>query len=100
VNPPFEEGITEMSLLSSTTVEHERKVAAWQKAQIVPGYDSNVHRKDSYGWWIAWIEYGKQSEYGWEIDHIVPLSRGGSDAEINLQALHWKSNRSKSDKFR
>ena len=34
-----------------------------------------------------------------EIDHIIPVSKGGHTAEENLQTLCWKCNRSKSDKI-
>lgn len=34
-----------------------------------------------------------------EIDHIVPIAKGGLTAENNLQTLCWKCNRSKSDKL-
>lgn len=34
-----------------------------------------------------------------EIDHIVPVSKGGCTVEDNLQTLCWKCNRSKSDKI-
>lgn len=34
-----------------------------------------------------------------EIDHIIPISKGGCTAEENLQTLCWKCNRSKSDKI-
>lgn len=34
-----------------------------------------------------------------EIDHIVPLSRGGITSEDNLQTLCWKCNRSKGAKI-
>jgi len=88
-----------MSLLGSSNTEYARKAGAWQKALIVPGYDPSVFRKDRFGWWIAWGEYGKLSEYGWEIDHTLPVALGGSEAPANLQALHWKCNRSKSDRF-
>ena len=34
-----------------------------------------------------------------EIDHIVPVSKGGQTTEDNLQTLCWKCNRAKSDKL-
>ena len=33
-----------------------------------------------------------------EVDHIVPVSRGGMSAEGNLQTLCWRCNRTKSNK--
>jgi len=32
------------------------------------------------------------SPYGWEIDHIFPVSRGGLDVFPNVRALHWRNN--------
>jgi hypothetical protein len=57
--------------------EMVRKV--WAKGRIVPGYDPRYVRKDCCGAWISWSEYGKQTESGWEIDHIRPVSANGSD---------------------
>jgi adenylate kinase family enzyme len=34
-----------------------------------------------------------------EIDHIIPVSKGGRTVESNLQTLCWKCNRTKSDKI-
>lgn len=34
-----------------------------------------------------------------EIDHIIPVAKGGRTAEDNLQTLCWKCNRAKSDKI-
>ena len=34
-----------------------------------------------------------------EIDHIIPVARGGETVEDNLQTLCWKCNRAKSDKI-
>ncbi len=34
-----------------------------------------------------------------EIDHIIPVSKGGLTSEENLQTLCWKCNRAKSDKI-
>ncbi len=32
---------------------------------------------------------------GWEVDHIKPITRGGSDTTVNQQALNVSVNRSK-----
>ena len=34
-----------------------------------------------------------------EIDHIIPISKGGYTKEENLQTLCWKCNRAKSNKI-
>ena len=34
-----------------------------------------------------------------EIDHIIPVSKGGTTTEENLQTLCWKCNRAKSNKL-
>nr|WP_299752405.1 HNH endonuclease signature motif containing protein [uncultured Tateyamaria sp.] len=36
---------------------------------------------------------------GWQVDHIKPTSKGGSDSRRNLQALQTAANRRKSDKI-
>lgn len=49
---------------------YEREVIAsvWECAEIVPGTDSVIWRKDEYGAWIHRADYGRRaSEFGWEI---------------------------------
>ncbi len=68
---------------------------AWNNARPIRGKSSNTHRKDPYGKTMYKDSYGKASNMGWEVDHIKPRSRGGSDATRNLQALNTSVNRSK-----
>lgn len=83
---------------ASSQFNEQQKLTAWQRAQIVPGRDARLIRKDSCGAWIKWLDYGNtNSEWGWEIDHIYPIARGGTDVPSNLQALHWRNNRAKGD---
>lgn len=41
----------------------------------------------------------RDSNYGWNIDHILPQSRGGKTAEHNLVCCHILTNDEKADKF-
>ena len=40
---------------------------------------------------------GSNSKYSWDIDHIRPLSQGGTNTQDNMQIVHILTNDEKSD---
>lgn len=80
--------------------EEETKKAVWNKAKIIPGYDENVWRRDSCGLVIMYREFGnRETDLGWEVDHITPVIHGGTDELENLQALNWNANEDKGNQL-
>ncbi|MCM1986329.1 MULTISPECIES: HNH endonuclease [Methanococcoides] len=76
-------------------MNNNKKEAVWEKAKKIKGKDPNKYRKDPYGKTMYKASHGKDSKMGWDVDHIKPKSKGGSDSTINLQALNTSINRSK-----
>ncbi len=79
----------------------------WEKGISVDGYNPDIVRKDACGAWIIRDLFGdKDTMFGWEIDHIYPLSKlnelGKSEEAsniINLRPLNVANNNSKSDSY-
>jgi len=70
--------------------------AVWEKARAMG--TSAILRVDAWGWTIVRQDYGNvRSRYGWEIDHVIPVSQGGTDDLNNLQPLQWENNRRKDE---
>ncbi len=75
-----------------------QKATVWLNASIIPGKDIALWRQDPCGAYMYWHDYGKRSSrWGWEVDHVIPVAKGGTDSVTNLQALHWQNNRHKAD---
>lgn len=71
---------------------------SWDRAKPVRGRNADAWRRDEEDNLIRRGSYGTEGEYGWEIDHRNPVSKGGTDNPRNLRALHWEENREKGDK--
>jgi hypothetical protein len=72
------------------------KKLVWGKGTIANPNNPGEWRKDECGAWIEFSRYGdRNSQYGWEIDHITSVDHGGTDALSNLRPLQWQNNASK-----
>jgi HNH endonuclease. len=78
----------------------QQKQAVWEKGRRIPNLPNDQWRWDICGFVMQWSEFGnRQSDIGWEIDHIIPVANGGNDEPGNLQPLNWKNNLLKGDKI-
>ena len=61
-----------MSRGDNMATNDDLKRAAWLMASQVLGYDPAYLRRDAFGWYIVWSEYGdRNSVYGWEIHNYI-----------------------------
>ncbi len=81
-------------------VSETQKQNVWDKAKKVRGKDPAKYRQDPYGNTMHYDSHGKGSAMGWDVDHIKPKAKGGSDSTRNLQALNSGVNRSKGDSLK
>ncbi len=65
----------------------------WLKGHPQPDVDPALWRKDDFGNWIHFPDYGDRlSPWGWEKDHRHPKSLGGLDLYSNYRPLHHRAN--------
>ena len=69
----------------------------WAKGKSHSGKGDDATCKDAMGNKIRRGSYGSLTKMGWEVDHINPKAKGGSDDISNLRPLHWEANREKAD---
>ena len=55
--------------------------AVFNKGTPEPSYPS--FRKDKCGASMQRTKYGETVQFGWEIDHIKPVAKGGTDVCVN-----------------
>lgn len=90
-----------LEALSSTLVDKIRwaKSAAGQRALMTTKLREQIKARDSYTCLYCGVSVTTEPHLLLEVDHIVPVSKGGLSVHENLQTLCWKCNRSKGAKI-
>lgn len=96
--PMTEETITELinvleSKLTASAFAKEQRTLMTKKLR------EHILKRDNYTCCNCGNSISKEPNLLLEIDHIIPVSKGGRTEEENLQTLCWRCNRSKSDKI-
>ena len=76
-----------------------RKSAAGQRALMTSRLREQIKERDGYACRYCGASVFAEPHLLLEIDHIVPVSKGGLTTESNLQTLCWRCNRSKGAKM-
>ena len=76
-----------------------RKSEAGQRALMTKALRNRIKKRDNYTCQLCGASVREQSLLLLEIDHIIPISKGGLSVENNLQTLCWKCNRTKANKI-
>ena len=76
-----------------------KKSVAGQRALMTPKLREKIKERDGYTCQICGLSNKDEPNLLLEIDHIIPLSKGGMTTEGNLQTLCWRCNRSKGAKI-
>lgn len=76
-----------------------RKSAKYQRQLMTPRLRESILARDKYTCKFCGVSKEKEAHLLLEIDHIMPITKGGVTIETNLQALCWKCNRTKGAKI-
>ena len=77
-----------------------KKSVAGQRALMTPKLREHIKERDNYTCQHCGLSIRDEPNLLLEIDHIIPLSKGGMTIENNLQTLCWKCNRKKGSKIK
>ncbi|WP_242676656.1 HNH endonuclease signature motif containing protein [Rhodococcus sp. ABRD24] len=76
-----------------------RKSAAGQRALMTTKLRNMIKTRDNHTCRYCSISLSTEPNLLLEVDHIMPVSKGGLTAPENLQTLCWRCNRTKSNKI-
>ena len=79
------------------TLQQKSNHAKRQRSKMTPALKKAILERDNYTCQNCGNSIYKEPNLLLEIDHIIPVSKGGETEPDNLQTLCWRCNRSKSD---
>lgn len=90
-----------LDAISETLVEKIRwaKSAAGQRALMTAKLRSWIKERDGHACLKCGISVAEEPHLLLEVDHVIPVSKGGLSEPSNLQTLCWRCNRTKGAKL-
>jgi hypothetical protein len=82
----------------SSLIEFKNSIAG-QRALMTSALREKIKKRDKYTCQKCGLSTKDEPNLLLEIDHIIPVSKGGITSEDNLQTLCWKCNRRKGNKI-
>ena len=82
----------------SELVKFKNSVAG-QRALMTSKLREQIKERDNHTCKTCGVSVHEEKNLLLEIDHIIPLAKGGITSEDNLQTLCWKCNRKKGAKL-
>ena len=76
-----------------------RKSAVGQRALMTAKLRNFVKSRDKHSCQYCSVSLADEPHLLLEVDHVIPISKGGLSVLENLQTLCWRCNRSKSNKI-
>lgn len=72
-----------------------RKSTKYQRQLMTPRLREEILTRDKHTCKFCGVSKENEAHLLLEVDHIIPIAKGGVTIETNLQALCWKCNRTK-----
>ena len=82
---------------NTNKILQKQENSGYQRAKLTPQIRDSILARDNWTCRICGNSVYKEPNLLLEVDHIVPLSKGGKTEPNNLQTLCWRCNRKKSD---
>lgn len=76
-----------------------KKSAAGQRSLMTAKLRNSIKTRDNHTCKFCSVSLAAEPHLLLEVDHIVPVSKGGASVEENLQTLCWRCNRTKSNRI-